>query len=39
MKSAAESERIATGKIDWALGKLADLRRKEPVEEDSRIKV
>jgi putative SOS response-associated peptidase YedK len=36
-KSAAESERIAAGKIDWALGKLSDLRRTELVDEDSRI--
>ena len=36
-KSALESERIATGKVEWALGKLADLRRREPVDEDSRI--
>ena len=36
-KSALESERIASGKVEWALGKLADLRRREPIDEDSRI--
>jgi putative SOS response-associated peptidase YedK len=36
-KSALESERIAASKVDWALGKLSDLRRNEPIEEDSRI--
>lgn len=36
-KAAAESKRIATEKVDWALGKLADLRRLEPRARDSRI--
>ena len=36
-KAALESERIANGKVEWALGKLADLRRHEPIDEDSRI--
>jgi putative SOS response-associated peptidase YedK len=36
-KAALESRRIATDKIDWALGKLADLRRSELNDEDSRI--
>ncbi|HEY6940624.1 SOS response-associated peptidase family protein [Dokdonella sp.] len=36
-KKALEDRRIATSKIDWALGKLAALRRVEPVDEDSRI--
>ena len=29
-KAATESRRIATDKIAWALGKLADIRRTEP---------
>ena len=36
-KAATESKRIATDKVEWALGKLADIRRTELVEEDSRI--
>lgn len=36
-KKAREDERIATDKIGWALGKLADLRRAEPKDRDSRI--
>jgi hypothetical protein len=36
-KKAAEEERIATNKIEWARGKLADLRRTELVSDDSRI--
>jgi putative SOS response-associated peptidase YedK len=36
-KAATESKRIATDKIKWCLGKLADLRRTELVDEDSRI--
>jgi len=36
-KAATESKRIATDKIAWALGKLADLRRTELNGEDSRI--
>ena len=36
-KAALESKRIATDKIAWALGKLADLRRSELNDEDSRI--
>jgi len=36
-KAATESRRIATDKIAWALGKLSDLRRGEPVADDSRI--
>lgn len=36
-KSAAESQRIATAKIAWAMGKLADLRRTELVDRDSQI--
>lgn len=36
-KAASESRRIATAKIDWALGKLADLRRSELTGEDARI--
>jgi putative SOS response-associated peptidase YedK len=36
-KKDAESRRIATDKIAWALGKLADLRRSELIDEDSRI--
>jgi len=36
-KAAADSARIAAGKVDWALGKLAELRRAEPVDEDLRI--
>jgi hypothetical protein len=36
-KAALESKRIAGDKIEWALGKLSDLRRSELTEEDSRI--
>lgn len=36
-KAAAESRRIAGDKIEWLVGKLADLRRKEPKDDDSRI--
>ena len=36
-KKAREDERIATDKIGWALGKLADLRRAEPIDRDNRI--
>ncbi|GAB3377095.1 hypothetical protein GCM10027431_32600 [Lysobacter rhizosphaerae] len=36
-KAATESKRIATDKISWSLGKLADLKRTELIGEDSRI--
>lgn len=36
-KAASESKRIATDKIDRAMGRLADLRRTEPKSRDSRI--
>ena len=36
-KAAANSQRIATDKIGWALGKLADLKRTESKDSDSRI--
>lgn len=36
-KKAEEDRRIATSKIDWAMGKLSDLRRTELIDEDSRI--
>jgi putative SOS response-associated peptidase YedK len=36
-KAAAESKRIAADKISWSLGKLADLRRTQLVDADSRI--
>src|SRR5262249_53896546 len=36
-KAALESKRIATDKVQWALGKLSDLRRTELNDEDSRI--
>ncbi len=36
-KSAAESARIAADKVQWALGKLTDLRRPEWQPQDSRI--
>ena len=36
-KAATESKRIATAKVAWALGKLADLRRTALVDEDARI--
>lgn len=36
-KAALESKRIATQKIDWFKGKLADLRRTELIEDDVRV--
>jgi putative SOS response-associated peptidase YedK len=36
-KTATESKRIAGDKVEWALGKLNDLRRTELVDDDSRI--
>jgi hypothetical protein len=36
-KAATESERIATDKVEWCLGKLAALRRTDPTDEDARI--
>jgi putative SOS response-associated peptidase YedK len=36
-KKAAEDKRIATDKVQWALGKLAALRRTEPEGDDLRI--
>jgi putative SOS response-associated peptidase YedK len=36
-KAAQESKRIATGKVEWCLGKLNDLRRDELNDEDHRI--
>ena len=36
-KAALESQRIATNKVEWALGKLSDLRRTELKPRDSRI--
>jgi putative SOS response-associated peptidase YedK len=36
-KAATESQRIATDKVEWCLGKLADIRRTEPKPRDSRI--
>jgi hypothetical protein len=36
-KAATESKRIATAKVEWVRGKLADTRRTELVDEDSRI--
>ncbi|OAJ62769.1 hypothetical protein A6V36_20575 [Paraburkholderia ginsengiterrae] len=36
-KAPAESERIATDKIAWTLGKLDDIQRTEPKARDSRI--
>lgn len=36
-KKAEEDKRIATSKIEWAMGKLSDLHRIEPIDEDSRI--
>ena len=36
-KKALEDRCIATGKIEWALGKLSDLRRTRPEDRDSRI--
>jgi hypothetical protein len=36
-KKALDDQRIATSKVDWALGKLVDLHRTETTDEDSRI--
>ena len=36
-KAAANSQRIATDKIAWAMGKLSDLKRTEWKDDDSRI--
>lgn len=36
-KSALENQRIASAKIEWAKGKIADIKRAEPREKDSRI--
>ncbi len=36
-KAATESKRIATDRIEWALGKLADLHRADLKDRDSRI--
>ena len=36
-KAASESKRIATEKVEWLLGKLADLKRTEPKDRDSQI--
>ncbi len=36
-KAAAESKRIAGEKVQWLLSKLADLRRSDPLPDDSRI--
>jgi hypothetical protein len=36
-KAATESRRIATDKVEWALGRLAALRRTELTDEDARI--
>ena len=36
-KTAAESQRIAKDKVEWSLRKLADLRRTELLDRDSRI--
>jgi putative SOS response-associated peptidase YedK len=36
-KVATESKRIASDKVEWALGKLAALRRTELISEDARI--
>lgn len=36
-KKALDDQRIATNKIDWAKGKLADLRRTTPEDRDRRI--
>lgn len=36
-KKALEDQRIATAKVEWAMGKLADLRRTTLTDEDSRI--
>jgi putative SOS response-associated peptidase YedK len=36
-KKATEDVRIATAKVEWGLGKLADLRRTQPEPRDARI--
>lgn len=36
-KAATESRRIATDKISWSMGKLADLNRTELKDRDARI--
>ncbi len=36
-KTASESKRIAGDRIQWLMGQLADLERKEPADRDSRI--
>ncbi|HEY2396420.1 MAG TPA: SOS response-associated peptidase family protein [Rudaea sp.] len=36
-KAATESKRIASEKVEWCLGKLADIKRSDLVDEDSRI--
>ena len=36
-KAAAEHARIATNKVEWCLGRLADLKRSELKDKDSRI--
>ena len=36
-KAATESRRIATAKVEWAMDKLADLRRTSLTDEDARI--
>ena len=36
-KAAAENQRIAVGKIEWAMGKLSDMQRTELKGRDSRI--
>lgn len=36
-KAATENRRIANAKVEWALGKLSDLRRTETIDEDARI--
>ena len=36
-KAATEGKRIATSKIEWALSKLADMRRTDLIDSDSRI--
>lgn len=36
-KAATEAQRISRNKIEWALGKLSDLKRTNPIASDSRI--
>lgn len=36
-KAALESQRIGTGKVEWCLSRLADLRRTEPEDRDGRF--